>query len=79
MTVSMGISQGPQHAMNPRELIACAEAAMMTAKARGKNQIVLFDDGSHRAPGRRPTHDRARRALDRAPEDAAVLPASSTG
>ena len=30
--------------MNPRELIACAEAAMMTAKAQGKNRIVLFDD-----------------------------------
>jgi diguanylate cyclase (GGDEF)-like protein len=44
MTVSIGVSQGPQHAMNPRELIACAEAAMMTAKARGKNQTVLYDD-----------------------------------
>jgi diguanylate cyclase (GGDEF)-like protein len=44
MTVSIGISQGPQHAMNPRELIACAEAAMMTAKAHGKNQTVLYDD-----------------------------------
>ncbi|MGZ4291898.1 MAG: diguanylate cyclase, partial [Gaiellaceae bacterium] len=44
MTVSIGISQGPHHAMNPRELVACAEAAMMTAKARGKNQTVLYDD-----------------------------------
>jgi diguanylate cyclase (GGDEF)-like protein len=44
MTVSIGISQGPQHAMNPRELIACAEAAMMTAKAHGKNQTVLYHD-----------------------------------
>src|SRR5205823_1165699 len=33
VTVSIGISQGPQHAMNPRELVACAEASMMTAKA----------------------------------------------
>src|SRR5690348_29578 len=44
ITTSIGISQGPQHAMNPRELVACAEAAMMTSKARGKNQIVLFDE-----------------------------------
>ena len=44
--------QGPEHAMNPRELVACAEAAMMTAKARGKNQIVLFDDAFDRAPRR---------------------------
>src|SRR6478609_9438033 len=41
ITISIGVSQGPEHAMNPRELVACAEAAMMTAKARGKNQIVL--------------------------------------
>jgi HD-GYP domain-containing protein (c-di-GMP phosphodiesterase class II) len=36
--------------MNPRELIACAEAAMMTAKARGKNQIVLYDDAELERP-----------------------------
>jgi len=28
----------------PRELAACAEAAMMTAKAQGKNQVVLYDE-----------------------------------
>ena len=50
LTLSMGISQGPQHAMNPRELVACAEAAMMTAKARGKNQTVLFDEGATERP-----------------------------
>ncbi|MFL5963531.1 MAG: diguanylate cyclase [Gaiellaceae bacterium] len=50
VTVSIGISQGPQHAMNPRELVACAEAAMMTAKARGKDQTVLFDDGESERP-----------------------------
>src|ERR671934_1426832 len=36
--------------MNPRELVACAEAAMMAAKARGKNQIVLYDDTSLERP-----------------------------
>src|SRR5262249_50369427 len=40
VTVSVGIARGPEHAMNPRELAACAEAGMMTAKARGKNRIV---------------------------------------
>lgn len=44
ITLSVGIAQGPEHAMNPRELVACADAAMMTAKSRGKNRIVLFDD-----------------------------------
>jgi diguanylate cyclase (GGDEF)-like protein len=54
MTVSVGLALGPEHAMNPRELAACAEAAMMTAKAQGKNQVVLYtEDGSKRpdAPG----------------------------
>ncbi len=50
ITISVGISQGPEHAMNPRELVACAEAAMMTAKARGKNQIVLFDEQATERP-----------------------------
>jgi diguanylate cyclase (GGDEF)-like protein len=50
ITISVGLARGPEHAMNPRELIACAEAAMMTAKARGKNQIVLYDDSSVERP-----------------------------
>jgi diguanylate cyclase (GGDEF)-like protein len=50
MTVSVGLSLGPEHAMNPRELAACAEAAMMTAKAQGKNQVVLYDEDGARRP-----------------------------
>src|SRR5438034_4423949 len=50
ITISVGLARGPEHAMNPRELIACAEAAMMTAKARGKNQIVLYDESSLERP-----------------------------
>src|SRR5919201_2434294 len=42
VSVSVGVALGPAHAANPRELFACTEAAMMTAKARGKNQIVVF-------------------------------------
>jgi diguanylate cyclase (GGDEF)-like protein len=48
ISISVGVAQGPEHAMNSRELVACAEAAMMTAKARGKNQIVLFDEETTR-------------------------------
>src|SRR5947208_6674537 len=44
VTVSVGLALGPEHAMNPRELAACAEAAMMTAKAQGKNKVVLYDE-----------------------------------
>jgi diguanylate cyclase (GGDEF)-like protein len=44
ITFSVGLALGPRHAMNPRELVACAEAAMMTAKAEGKDAIVVFDE-----------------------------------
>jgi diguanylate cyclase (GGDEF)-like protein len=63
ITISVGISQGPEHAMNPRELVACAEAAMMTAKARGKNQIVLFDDTSSERPDGKPASGRDVRSI----------------
>ena len=36
--------------MNPRELVACAEAAMMTAKTRGKNRVVLFEEDKTERP-----------------------------
>ena len=51
VTVSIGVAQGPEHAMNPRALVACSEAAMMTAKARGKDRIVLFDEEATERPG----------------------------
>src|SRR5213082_2660079 len=54
ITISVGLAHGPEHAMNPRELVACAEAAMMTAKARGKNQIVLYDDATMERPAGEP-------------------------
>ena len=63
ITISVGISQGPEHAMNPRELVACAEAAMMTAKARGKNQIVLFDEHSDERPDGKPISGRDVRSI----------------
>ena len=50
LAVSVGLALGPEHAMNPRELAACAEAAMMTAKAQGKNRIVLYSDAETERP-----------------------------
>ncbi len=50
VTVSVGIACGPDHATNPRELVASAESAMMTAKARGKDRIVVFDENSTTRP-----------------------------
>src|SRR3954447_21860410 len=50
VTVSLGFALGPEHAMNPRELAACAEAAMMTAKAEGKNRVILYHEGGVARP-----------------------------
>ena len=58
LTVSTGVAVGPLHAANPRELVACSEAAMMTAKTRGKGLIVSFDESTFE----RPSGERARRA-----------------
>ena len=58
LTVSTGIAVGPVHAANPRELVACSEAAMMTAKTRGKGLIVAFDETALE----RPSGESARRA-----------------
>ncbi len=50
LTVSTGIAVGPEHAANPRELVACAEAAMMTAKTRGNGLVVVFDESERERP-----------------------------
>jgi diguanylate cyclase (GGDEF)-like protein len=50
ITLSIGVALGPEHAMNARELLTCAEAAMMTAKAQGKDQVVVFHDASGARP-----------------------------
>lgn len=52
LTVSTGVAVCPEHAGNPRELVACAEAAMMTAKARGKGLVVAFDDATLERPSK---------------------------
>jgi diguanylate cyclase (GGDEF)-like protein len=58
LTLSIGLALGPEHAMNPRELAACAEAAMMTAKADGKNRLVVYaEEETHRPGSPAPTRD----------------------
>ena len=60
VSLSIGIAAGPDHAANPRELVACAEVAMMTAKARGKGQIVVF----HEEGAVRPSDDMPARSAE---------------
>ncbi|MCS7005953.1 MAG: diguanylate cyclase [Thermoleophilia bacterium] len=50
LTASIGLAVCPQHAANPRELVACAEAAMMTAKARGRGLVVPFGETALERP-----------------------------
>jgi diguanylate cyclase (GGDEF)-like protein len=50
LTASTGIAVGPLHAANPRELVACAEAAMMTAKTRGNGLVLTFDEEALERP-----------------------------
>jgi diguanylate cyclase (GGDEF)-like protein len=63
ITVSLGLAHGPEHAANARELIACAEAAMMTAKAQGKNRIVLFEESASERPASAPASTRDVRSI----------------
>ncbi len=50
LTASTGVAVGPENAANPRELVACAEVAMMTAKSRGKGLVVPFDESERERP-----------------------------
>jgi GAF domain-containing protein len=64
VSLSIGIAAGPDHAANPRELVACAEVAMMTAKARGKGQIVVFhEDGPARPSDEMPARSAEFRSI----------------
>jgi diguanylate cyclase (GGDEF)-like protein len=50
LTFSAGVAEAPDHAMNPRELAACAETSMMAAKARGGDRAVVFSDSATDRP-----------------------------
>ena len=42
VTVSVGVAAGPTHASSPRELITCADLAMLEAKRIGKNRVRAY-------------------------------------
>jgi diguanylate cyclase (GGDEF)-like protein len=62
LTVSAGVVEAPAHAMNSRELVACAETAMMAAKARGGDRAAVFSDDATERPTA-PTRGRDARSL----------------
>ena len=51
VTMSVGVASYPADALAPEALIRCADRAMYTAKAKGKNQIQLY--GANRRALRR--------------------------
>jgi len=51
VTMSLGVASCPADAMAPEALIRCADRAMYTAKAKGKNQAQLY--GANRRALRR--------------------------
>jgi diguanylate cyclase (GGDEF)-like protein/putative nucleotidyltransferase with HDIG domain len=42
LTVSIGVAEGPTHANGPRELMACANFALLQAKADGGNGVSAY-------------------------------------
>jgi diguanylate cyclase (GGDEF)-like protein len=42
ISVSVGVAEGPLHASSPRELIACADLALLEAKVSGKDKVVVY-------------------------------------
>jgi diguanylate cyclase (GGDEF)-like protein len=50
LTISAGVVEAPAHAMNSRELVACAETSMMAAKARGGDRAAVFSDDATERP-----------------------------
>jgi diguanylate cyclase (GGDEF)-like protein/putative nucleotidyltransferase with HDIG domain len=58
ITVSVGVAEGPAHAGHAKVLVACAESAMMAAKARGKDRTVVYEQtGSERPDSPSVTRD----------------------
>jgi diguanylate cyclase (GGDEF)-like protein len=44
VTISLGISAAPQHALTPNGLVNAADVALYQAKARGKNRSMVFHE-----------------------------------
>jgi diguanylate cyclase (GGDEF)-like protein len=45
ITISLGVAEGPLHASSPRELITCADTALLEAKAKGKDRVRVYMSG----------------------------------
>ncbi|MBI4261439.1 MAG: diguanylate cyclase, partial [Actinobacteria bacterium] len=57
ITVSMGVAEGPTHATGPRELMACANLALLQAKAAGKDRVAAYLEGEWSGMRAVPQHE----------------------
>jgi diguanylate cyclase (GGDEF)-like protein len=62
ITVSVGVAEGPLHASSPRELMACADLALLMAKAGGKNCVMVYAADAGDGQGTRGESAKAHRA-----------------
>jgi len=54
VTVSVGVSEGPGQASDAKTLTTYAENAMMTAKAQGKDRVLIYDSAVAERPEESP-------------------------
>ncbi len=47
ITVSMGVAGYPDHGKNARHLLEGAEAALVSAKQKGRNMCLMFEQAMH--------------------------------
>jgi diguanylate cyclase (GGDEF)-like protein len=57
ITVSMGVAEGPAHATGPRELMACANLALLQAKGGGKDRVASYVEGEWSGVRAVPRHE----------------------
>jgi diguanylate cyclase (GGDEF)-like protein len=51
ISISLGVAEGPLHASSPRELLTCADTALLEAKAKGKDRVRIYVGGWPRSLG----------------------------
>ena len=65
LSASVGLAVGPEHGHSADELLRHADAALMKAKAAGRDRIEVFDDTIRSRIARRVSEEQAlRRAID---------------
>jgi diguanylate cyclase (GGDEF)-like protein len=51
LTISVGVAERPLHASSGRELMTCADLALLRAKAEGKDRVCVYVEGARLGGG----------------------------